>query len=239
MTRVEIHKQLCDGLNELYAAKNADYNNSFANLRDKFGDTAILIRLNDKLSRLEQLMKPGYEAQVQDEKIEDTLTDLANYALMELTERQYDQDQLQQALDALDQARTTEPDIESLPDHLMRHPSWVLVYAISADGTEHFSDEDVAMDDLVVFFDQRIGTYHLYIEMLYNWDDHNDLTAWLNMLLTKFGLFVSGREQDSYQLAYSDNCSVHNGIHGSSLTEVLTKFAFYVKSIRTWEGSIE
>lgn len=236
MTRVEIHKQLCDGLNELYAAKNADYNNSFANLRDKFGDTAILIRLNDKLSRLEQLMKPGYEAKVQDEKIEDTLTDLANYSLMELTERQYEQERDALTNMAMDQVQA----LHNLPDTMMYHPSWQVIYAITEDGTERTSGNETEMDDLTVFCDPDSGTYHLYIETIYHWDDTGDLTAWLNKLLTKFGMFVTSREQNiPYELDYSDNCSVFNGIHGKSLTEVFTKFAFYVKSIRAWYEGIK
>lgn len=88
MNKVDIHKQLCDGLNELYAAKNHDYGDSFAELRKKFPNS-ILIRLYDKLNRLETLMA-GERAMVNDESITDTLRDIANYALMELVERQVD-----------------------------------------------------------------------------------------------------------------------------------------------------
>ena len=89
MTRAEIHKQLCDGLNELYIKKNSDYGGAFQQLRDRFPQSTVM-RLWDKLLRLEQLTKPGYEAKVKDESIEDTLRDLANYCLMELTERKYE-----------------------------------------------------------------------------------------------------------------------------------------------------
>lgn len=88
MNKVDIHKQLCDGLNELYAAKNHDYGDSFSDLRKKFPDS-ILIRLYDKLNRLETLMS-GKQAKVKDESITDTLRDIANYALMELVERRMD-----------------------------------------------------------------------------------------------------------------------------------------------------
>ena len=86
--KVEIHKQIVLELNKLYEEKNADYGDSFTNTRKKF-DNAILIRLNDKLSRLETLIMTGNQ-RVIDESIDDTLKDLANYALMELVERVID-----------------------------------------------------------------------------------------------------------------------------------------------------
>lgn len=56
--------------------------------RDLHDTYAILIRLNDKLNRLETLMN-GAEQHVSDESVEDTLLDLANYCIMELVERKY------------------------------------------------------------------------------------------------------------------------------------------------------
>lgn len=85
MNKVEVHKNICDSLNDTYKAKNADYGDSFASLREEFPN-AILIRLTDKLSRLKTLMG-GADQKVSDESIEDTLLDLANYAIMEVVER--------------------------------------------------------------------------------------------------------------------------------------------------------
>lgn len=85
MNKVDIHKEICEKMHEVYRAKNADYGDSFGKLRDKFPN-AILIRLYDKLNRLETLMN-GNSQQVSDESIDDTLLDLANYAVMELVER--------------------------------------------------------------------------------------------------------------------------------------------------------
>lgn len=76
-----------DDLHETYKAKNADYGDSFALVRKKYPN-AILIRLNDKLNRLETLMNGG--KQHVDESIDDTLLDLANYCIMELVERRSD-----------------------------------------------------------------------------------------------------------------------------------------------------
>ena len=70
---------------EVYAAKNHDYGNSFVKLREKY-PISILIRLADKLNRLDTILM-GDAAKVKDESIDDTLLDLANYAVMELVER--------------------------------------------------------------------------------------------------------------------------------------------------------
>lgn len=85
MTKMEIHKEICDSIHPLYERKNHDYGDSYGKLRAKYPES-ILIRLNDKLSRLEVLMS-GEQAMVKEESIDDTLFDLANYAIMELTER--------------------------------------------------------------------------------------------------------------------------------------------------------
>ena len=82
-----IHKKICSELHETYKAKNADYGDSFALVRGMYPN-AILIRLNDKLNRLETLMSGG--KQHVDESIDDTLLDLANYCIMELVERRND-----------------------------------------------------------------------------------------------------------------------------------------------------
>lgn len=88
-TRAEIFKELTEKAADTYRRKNADYGDSFVKVRNKFPDS-VLVRLNDKLSRLEVLMGKKKKAEVTDESIEDTLLDLANYALMELTERLYE-----------------------------------------------------------------------------------------------------------------------------------------------------
>ena len=82
--RVKKHMEVCTGLNNLYARKNHDYGNSFAQQRLRRKDS-ILVRLYDKYLRIEQLMNS--EAKVKDESIEDTLLDLANYCIMEVVER--------------------------------------------------------------------------------------------------------------------------------------------------------
>lgn len=82
-----IHWTICRELHDTYKAKNADYGDSFAMVRNKYPN-AILIRLNDKLNRLETLMN-GAKRHVNDESVDDTLLDLANYCIMELVERRH------------------------------------------------------------------------------------------------------------------------------------------------------
>ena len=86
MNKVKIHKSICDGLHEIYQQKNTDYGDSFTKVRNEYSN-AILIRLMDKLERLKTLYRAN-EIKVIDESINDTLIDLANYAILELIERQ-------------------------------------------------------------------------------------------------------------------------------------------------------
>jgi hypothetical protein len=70
--------------------KNADYSNErdpFQNFRvcESLGipaEVGILVRMSDKMSRIANLIKPGRIAQVKDESVLDTLSDLANYAMI-------------------------------------------------------------------------------------------------------------------------------------------------------------
>lgn len=65
-----------------YAAKNHDYGNSFEQSCNKFGIIAAIVRMGDKMNRLESLAIK--RAEVKDESIKDTLLDLASYSVMTL-----------------------------------------------------------------------------------------------------------------------------------------------------------
>lgn len=65
---------------KVYAAKNHDYGNSFDCSLNKFGLIAGLVRMGDKMNRLESLINK--KAMVKDESIRDTLLDLASYCIM-------------------------------------------------------------------------------------------------------------------------------------------------------------
>lgn len=80
----DIFKNIIDDMMETYEKKNADYGNSVHKTFEEFGLTSFLVRLSDKLNRAITLNKQ--EAKVTDEKLEDTLLDLANYAVLALVE---------------------------------------------------------------------------------------------------------------------------------------------------------
>ena len=80
----ELHKKILNEIHDTYKRKNADYGNSFGEQFIEYGLLSAVIRLDDKMRRLKQLLKN--EAQVKDESIRDTLLDLANYAIMTIME---------------------------------------------------------------------------------------------------------------------------------------------------------
>lgn len=73
--------ELAQTMCELYEKKNADYGDSFNISLDKYGIIAALTRISDKFNRIENLIL-NQNKKVEDEKVEDTLIDLANYAMM-------------------------------------------------------------------------------------------------------------------------------------------------------------
>lgn len=83
-TKVDLHRNICKHLNGVYERKNHDYGDSFGKGFAEYGMIMPVIRLEDKLNRLKKLIKT--ERKVNDEAIEDTIADLANYAIMTLIE---------------------------------------------------------------------------------------------------------------------------------------------------------
>ncbi|MBR0369426.1 MAG: DUF1599 domain-containing protein, partial [Methanobrevibacter sp.] len=85
--RVQKFEQITTNMLDLYQRKQADYGNSTAKTFDEYGLVSFLVRMEDKLNRVATLTKKSTtEQQVKDEKIEDTLLDLANYSIMALIE---------------------------------------------------------------------------------------------------------------------------------------------------------
>lgn len=67
-------------LRALYERKYRDYKDSFKKSLDKRGLIAYIVRAEDKFERIDNLL--DNQAQVNDEAIEDTIRDLANYSIM-------------------------------------------------------------------------------------------------------------------------------------------------------------
>lgn len=89
MDRMDIYQYILNNLEETYKNKNNDYGNSVADTYKKFGDLSFLVRITDKYNRLLTLCNPNNEQKVKDEKIDDTILDLANYCLLWLVEKEY------------------------------------------------------------------------------------------------------------------------------------------------------
>ena len=87
----------CKYIMDLHHRKNTDYGNAFHELYKKFGAlNYVYPRLYEKLSRVESLLRNKKDAKtsdcalVADEKISDTLLDIATYCIMTVEEMQYE-----------------------------------------------------------------------------------------------------------------------------------------------------
>ena len=78
---MERFREITEEMRTLYERKNADYGDSFEKSCDEWGLISCVIRLSDKIERLESLCRNG-ETRVEDESLRDTLIDLAKYAVM-------------------------------------------------------------------------------------------------------------------------------------------------------------
>ena len=93
----------------LYAAKTHDYGNSFDEAMNKLGLSYAVGRLYDKMNRLVNLCGKEDSAQVKDESLDDTLMDLANYAIMTLSYRRNVKNKFEQCFQEGDKI-VTNPD---------------------------------------------------------------------------------------------------------------------------------
>ena len=93
MDKVTLHKEIINNIHTMYKDKNEDYGDSFDKSLDKFGLLSSLIRLTDKMNRFEQLIEG--ESKVTSESIDDTLLDMANYAIMTVMWRRINDSRVQ------------------------------------------------------------------------------------------------------------------------------------------------
>lgn len=79
-----LHQELLDYIHNLYITKNKNYGTSVHDTYMKYGMASYLIRLEDKLNRARTIITQNTD--VDDERLEDTLLDLANYAILAVME---------------------------------------------------------------------------------------------------------------------------------------------------------
>lgn len=81
MDKVQRFKEITSDMAETYNRKNSDYGDSFGQSIGEFGFVAGVVRISDKFNRLKSLLS-GKEQKVNDESVQDTLLDMANYCIM-------------------------------------------------------------------------------------------------------------------------------------------------------------
>lgn len=85
----DLYNSIIENMSKTYEAKNADYGDSVGDTYNKFGDVSFLTRITDKYNRILSLSDKGECEAVKDEKLDDTILDLANYCVLWLVEREY------------------------------------------------------------------------------------------------------------------------------------------------------
>ena len=77
-----------EDMKRTHEAKNHDYGNSFSEIYKKRGDAYAISRIEEKIKRADVLLEK--EAKVNDESLDDSILDAANYLVMWYVERQKD-----------------------------------------------------------------------------------------------------------------------------------------------------
>ena len=77
MNRISQYEKVQTEAKNLFQKKNTDYGDSFAT----YGPVGVLVRIGDKISRLNSITKNGI-VMVDNESLRDTLIDLHNYSAM-------------------------------------------------------------------------------------------------------------------------------------------------------------
>ena len=72
----------CNKLKELLIEKNKMYGDSFFKTLDEYGNVLMCVRIEDKLNRLKEIILRGAKDGKTDEKLVDTVVDIAGYAIL-------------------------------------------------------------------------------------------------------------------------------------------------------------
>lgn len=132
MNKIERFKEIVAEMATLYENKNKDYGDSFGKSIKEHGNIAGIVRMEDKFNRLKSLLnsneKPNYES------VSDTLTDLANYAIMMRIELEGKEGTTQKATQF---ECKVDADLSSLVGKIMTCPHKSLL----EDGAESFAPD--------------------------------------------------------------------------------------------------
>lgn len=82
----ECFAAILEEMKQLHAAKNEDYGNVFSDIYKKRGAIYPLNHLEEKLNRAEVLATNRKEPKISQERLRDTLIDLASYSVMWIVE---------------------------------------------------------------------------------------------------------------------------------------------------------
>ena len=130
MSKIERFKEIVAEMATLYENKNKDYGDSFGKSIKEHGYVAGIVRMEDKFNRLKNLLlsfeEPNFES------ISDTLTDLANYAIMMRMEIE-DEDKADEKATQFE--RKVDADLSSLVGKIMTCPH----KSLSEDGAEEIN----------------------------------------------------------------------------------------------------
>ena len=161
----DAHKEL----QEIFVKKNTDYGNSFEESLEKHGLIAAIVRMEDKMSRLNTLSKN--DALMKDESIIDTLKDLSNYALMTAVWLEQDEDvkiPVDYELVVNELRENNSPEFIELVNNLERiirigDAPWLVAVNVSAfqDNTMDIivTDKDAAYNYIKYFFKDKEKTF--------------------------------------------------------------------------------
>ena len=82
---IKVFNELTTHMNAVFEKKRNDYGQTTTETFIKFGPVSMLTRMHDKIGRLDNLLVHN-KANYVGEAVEDTLLDLANYALITIIE---------------------------------------------------------------------------------------------------------------------------------------------------------
>lgn len=83
---IVMFKQITENMAKVFAAKRHDYGASTTETWEKYGPVSMITRMHDKLNRSYNLLCKYETNAVADEKVQDTLLDLANYSVIAIIE---------------------------------------------------------------------------------------------------------------------------------------------------------